>query len=100
MSLASFGCDDELVADGRALQLDLVVVGAVGGEQRARVLKVLALSVALQRLERPRLGALLAVTILDVTFVTSFLGRLAPPCQSFLRPGPKPMVEFLNAGVS
>ena len=68
--------DGELVALRRRLQLDELVVGAVGGEQRARVLKVLAL------------GALLAVTI-DVTSVTSFLGRLAPPCQSFLRPGPK-----------
>ena len=40
----------ELVADRRALQLDLVVVRAVGRQQRARVLEVLALGLALHRL--------------------------------------------------
>ena len=39
-----------LVADGRALELDEVVVRAVGREERAGVLEVLELRIALERL--------------------------------------------------
>ena len=40
--------DDAFVPRRRALELDQVVVGAVGRQQRAGVLEVLALGVALQ----------------------------------------------------
>ena len=44
--------NDQFVAGGRALQLDEVVVGAVCGEKRARVLEVFELGVTLQRTHR------------------------------------------------
>ena len=42
--------NDQLIANGRALQLDEVVIGAICSEQCTRVLEVLELGLALQRL--------------------------------------------------